>query len=77
METLRSSYDLTPGIESRLRACLASTGRLVERANGTWIKRTYKDGVIWFAKDYPDKVKTFRTLQILLFDLKFLYQTDI
>jgi len=51
MEILGSSYDLTPEIERRLMAYLASTGRLVERANGIWIKRTYKDGAIWFAKD--------------------------
>jgi SAM-dependent methyltransferase len=51
LEILRSSYDFTPELEQRLIDHLAATGRLVERENGTWIKRIYKDGMIWYQKD--------------------------
>ena len=48
---LRSSYDFTPKLEQRLMEHLAASGRLVERENGAWVKRTYKDGMIWYQKD--------------------------
>ena len=47
---LRSSYDFTPKLEQRLMEHLAASGRLVERENGAWVKRTYKDGMIWYQK---------------------------
>jgi len=51
MGILRSSYEFTPELEIRLMEHLAATGRLVERENGTWVKRRYKDGMIWYQKD--------------------------
>lgn len=48
---LRSSYDFTPELEQRLMEHLVASGRLVERENGAWVKRTYKDGMIWYQKD--------------------------
>ncbi|OPY57163.1 MAG: hypothetical protein A4E49_00096 [Methanosaeta sp. PtaU1.Bin112] len=51
LEILRSSYDLTPELEKRLMDHLAATGRLVERENDRWVKREYKDGMIWYRKD--------------------------
>jgi len=51
LEILKSSYDLTPELKQRLMDNLASTGRLVKRENGMWLKRTYKDGMIWYQKD--------------------------
>lgn len=51
MEILRSSYDFTRGLEQRLMDYLAATGRLVNRDNGVWVKRRYKDGMIWYQKD--------------------------
>ncbi|MFB3763852.1 MAG: class I SAM-dependent methyltransferase [Methanotrichaceae archaeon] len=51
MEILRSSYDFTPALEEKLMDHLAATGRLVKRENGVWVKRTYKDGMIWYQKD--------------------------
>ncbi|OPY56985.1 MAG: tRNA (guanine-N(7)-)-methyltransferase [Methanosaeta sp. PtaU1.Bin112] len=51
MEMLKSSYDFTPALEQRLMDHLAATGRLVKRENGDWVKRMYKDGMIWYQKD--------------------------
>jgi len=51
LEILRSSYDLTPELERRLMDHLAATGRLVDRENDRWVKREYKDGMIWYRKD--------------------------
>jgi SAM-dependent methyltransferase len=50
LEILKSSFDFGPELEQRLMDHLAATGRLVERDSGTWIKRTYKDGMIWHLK---------------------------
>ncbi len=51
LEILRSSYDLTPELEQRLTDHLVATGRLVERDNERWVKREYKDAMIWYRKD--------------------------
>jgi SAM-dependent methyltransferase len=51
LEILRSSYDFNPVLEKKLMDHLAATGRLVKRENGTWIKRVYKDGMIWYPTD--------------------------
>jgi SAM-dependent methyltransferase len=50
LEILQSSYDFTPELERKLMAHLAATGRLIERENGTWVRRTHKDGMIWYPK---------------------------
>lgn len=51
IEMLRGSYDFRPELEQRLIDYLDATGRVIERENGIWIKRTYKDGMIWYPKD--------------------------
>lgn len=51
LEILRSSYDFTPELKEKLMDHLAATERLVERGDGTWVKRRYRDGMIWYAKD--------------------------
>jgi hypothetical protein len=51
LEILKSSYDINPACEKKLMDHLAATGRLMKQENGIWVKRTYKDGMIWYPKD--------------------------
>ncbi|RLG86236.1 MAG: hypothetical protein DRO15_06455, partial [Thermoprotei archaeon] len=48
LEILRYNYDITPEIEERIRKHLALTNRLVEKDGKLWVKRRYRDAVIWY-----------------------------
>jgi len=50
LQILKSSYDFTPQTEQRLMDHLIATDRVVEGENGIWIKRRYRDGMIWHFK---------------------------
>ena len=51
LENLRYSYDLTPDDEEEMRTHLASTDRLTEKDGELWVKRKYKDAMIWYCKE--------------------------
>jgi len=51
-EILKSTYGLTPDMEQRLLVHLADTQRLVNRKNGIWVQRRYKDAMIWYCKNH-------------------------
>ena len=48
LEVLRYSYDTTPDVEDRIKKYLTSTNRLVEKNGKIWVKRGYKDAVIYY-----------------------------
>jgi len=48
LEVLRYSYDTTPDVEDRIKKYLTSTNRLVEKNGKIWVKRRYKDAVIYY-----------------------------
>ena len=51
LENLRYRYDLTPDVEEKVKAHLASTGRITESDGKLWVKRKYKDAIIWYCKE--------------------------
>ena len=51
LENLHYSYDLTPDVEEKVKAHLASTGRLTEKDGKILVKRKYKDAIIWYCKE--------------------------
>lgn len=51
LEMLRYGYDITPKAEEKVKAYLDSTNRLVKKDGKLWVKRRYKDAVIWYCKE--------------------------
>jgi len=53
VEILKSSYELTPDLEHELLSHLAATNRLAKRKNGVWVRRNYKDAMIYYCENHP------------------------
>lgn len=51
LEDLHYSYDLASDVEEKVKAHLASTGRLIEKDGKVWVTRKYKDAIIWYCKE--------------------------
>ena len=51
LENLHYSYDLTPGVEEKVKAHLASTDRLTEKDGKLWVTRKYKEAIMWYRKE--------------------------
>jgi len=51
LKILRESYDFSSDAEARFKDYLLSTDRIMEADGRFWVKRRYKDAMIWLMKD--------------------------
>lgn len=51
LNILRESYDFSSDVEAKFKDYLFSTDRIIEADGRYWVKRRYKDAMIWHIKD--------------------------
>jgi hypothetical protein len=51
LNILRENYDFSSDAEAKFKDYLFSTDRIIETDGRYWVKRRYKDAMIWHIRD--------------------------